>query len=209
MHSAPSNPLPKTNQLDTAFPDVDAINRLSKAKAREQKKSANRQRQSRQQRSKDAELERVEDAAAISTEFRRRRVENATWREIRLMVVERYFEERQKPDTLKSSAVESAAAHCEVSPRFVRAWVNRFLGKGNFFGNTFWNTDNWGAHPKIRWQLQSEEARHCARTWVRQHAAPKTGKHMTEYDFMKHVNETIIPQYFVPEDSYRCHSCSR
>ena len=108
------------------------------------------------------------------------------------------------PGTLKSSAVEVAAASCEVSPKFVTAWVNRFLAKGDSFGNQFWNDDNWGAHPKIRWQLQSEEARHNARSWVRQHAAPKTGKHMTEHDFMIYINETVIPKFFVPEDSYRC-----
>ena len=207
LHSVAPETQLKLKEALSIFPDADALNRFSKQAANKRQKSANRQRASRQERSVQVQLEEAEDSSAVATVMRRRRIEDASWRQLRSLVVERYFEERAKPGTLKSAAVEVAAACCEVSPRFATSWVNRFLAKGGSDGNQFWNDDNWGAHPKIRWQLQSEEARHNARSWVRQHAAPKTGKHMTEDDFMAYINETVIPQFFVPEDSYRSVCC--
>ena len=123
LHSVAPETQSKLKKALSVFPDADAPNRFSKAKAVKRQKSANRQRDSRQQRSAQVQLEEAEDSGAVATVMRRRRIEDASWRQLRSLVVERYFEERAKPGTLESAAVEIAAACCEVSPRFVTAWV--------------------------------------------------------------------------------------
>lgn len=147
--------------------DQAAKQRVSVAQGKKRKHWAHAQSQHRHKIQEEQKQHTAELHQAISQEMRLKRIEESTWRELRMWCVERFIEERAKPGVQKEEAYELVAQHCMASPRFVHAWVRRFFGKGRIgptgVGNGFWAADKWGAHPKLRWQLQTEESRHDAR----------------------------------------------
>jgi hypothetical protein len=88
----------------------------------------------------------------------------------------------------KTAAQCRAATLIGVAFRSVRRWYKDFVDRGYSF-----STSLRGHHPKTRWLLDDQKVKQQAKDWVMAHARQRGQPNLTIRDFMKYLNDTLLP----------------